>query len=621
VISPRRMTRACIAVLLSLAASAAAQTTGAISGRIVDAQSQRPVSGAVVVASSPALQGAESARTDSEGEFEIALLPPGEYVLHVQADAHQSFSQERLVVHAGRAIRVHLAILPDAWITAPVRFGVQVPVLAVNSAQTGAILSREQLELIPYGRDERSFEDAAPSVPGVVVRPPGLQIAGSPASGTRYRIDGLDVTDPVSNRQGRRLLQHFIDEASVETGGLGAAYGRVAGGIVQAITKSGGNELHGSAFFDWMPIEVPRRTLRYNLEGGAELGGPIARDTLWFYGGFAPVLAASRSGARTDYQYVGKLTWRPAEGQTLALAAISDDVSFRYLGHLLDGAKVEAVAGWHREGSAADSLQARLHITHLADLFGRHHLAYGLETARDASGSATRWYGAAFVQDTWSPLRDVFVQEGLRLERDEVADATDLLPRVAVSWDFSGRGVSRAYVFFGRFLESPVLTSPLRTQEHDFAAGVHSQVWRDLVAGLDYVHKQFKDAADGRTSYDGATLFVTKPFSASSLLGASYTLSSLRGSGGIPGSADNAFKLDLAYAYEWSPKTTITFGSSFRAVQGSPWETTLDARLGLVRALTSPYLLTLAVDALNLFDRETAATPPLAIRFGARLSF
>jgi len=117
------------------------------------------------VASGPALQGAETGRTDSDGEFEISLLPPGEYALNVQADGHQSFSQERLVVHAGRGIRVHLAIVPDAWLTAPVRLRVQIPVLPVTTAQTGAAVSRERMELIPYGRDERSYESTAVSTP------------------------------------------------------------------------------------------------------------------------------------------------------------------------------------------------------------------------------------------------------------------------------------------------------------------------------------------------------------------------------------------------------------------------------------------------------------------------
>src|SRR5204863_214377 len=262
------------------------------------------------------------------------------------------------------------------------------------------------------GRDERSFESAAASAPGIVPQLAGLQIFGSPATGTRYRIDGVDVTDPATNAQGRRLLQHFIDEVTVESSGLGAAYGRVAGGVIQAVTRSGGNDLHGSAFLDWMPIELPRKSLRYDLAGGAELGGPI--------------------------------------------------------------------------------------------------------------------------------------------ERDGLAESTDVLPRAGIAWDFSGRGVSRAYAFVGRFFESPALISQRRTREHQLAAGVQSQIWRDVVASLDYIHKDFRDALDGRDSYDAATLSLAKPFSANSLLQASYTLSSLRGPGrNIAADTPNVLKLDAAYAYEW----------------------------------------------------------------------
>jgi hypothetical protein len=104
-------------------------------------------------------------------------------------------------------------------------------------------------------------------------------------------------------------------------------------------------------------------------------------------------------------------------------------------------------------------------------------------------------------------------------------------------------------------------------------------------------------------------------------LRASYTASTLRGPGQIPGDVPNAVRLDAAYAYEWDANTTLTFGGSFRAIEASPWVTTLDVRLAAVRILPPPYLLNVSVDALNLLDREDGGIPPLAIRFGARLSF
>jgi len=149
------MTRACIGISLLLAMSASAQTTGSIAGRILDAETDRPVAGAVVVASSPALQGEQTARTDAEGEFEIGLLPAGEYVLNVQAEAHQAFTQERLAVHAGRSIRLNLKIIPDR-VTAPVvRFAQQIPTLPVAGALIGGAIyfldtPREHPERIGY---------------------------------------------------------------------------------------------------------------------------------------------------------------------------------------------------------------------------------------------------------------------------------------------------------------------------------------------------------------------------------------------------------------------------------------------------------------------------------------
>jgi hypothetical protein len=613
------MMRACLALSLLLAASASAQTTGAISGRILDAQTNRPVASATVVASSPALQGEESARTDQNGEFVVALLPPGPYTLFVQADGHQAFTQEGVQVGAARELRLHLSILPDAMLAAPVRLGVQPPVIPVATARTGGVIPREQMELIPYGREERSYEAPILSIPGVL--PEG--IFGSPAGATRYRVDGLDVNDPATLLQGRRLLQHFVEQVAVETGGLGAEYGRAGPGLVQALTKSGGNDLHGSAFLDWMPIEVPRRNLRYNVDGGAEIGGALERNRVWFYGGFAPVLQATTAGAETDYQYVGKVTWRPVDGQTFVLSAISDDYSLRYRGEVGDhAAQVEAIAGWSHQ-PAADSVQGRVAVTQRAEFFGRHRLAYGFESARETAARAAprRWAVAGYLQDTWSPVEDWFVEGGVQVDREDAPVQTEVLPRLGVSWDFSGAGTSRAYAFYGRFLDPSPLDVPVRMIENHFLIGAERQLFRDLVGALRYVHKQFEGALDGRTGFDAVTVSVEKPFSFNSLLRASYTRAWLRGGAPLPGEAPNTFKLDAAYAYEWSAKTTLSLGMSFRAIEASPWQTTLDVRVGAVRALSSPYLLTLTLDALNLLDRQEGGTPPLAIRFGARLSF
>src|SRR5438045_9282007 len=91
-----------------LALPALAQTTGSLSGQVVDANSQQPVGDAVVIAQSPALQGEQTVVTDTTGAFEITLLPAGTYSLTVQPETYPPFTQPGLRLALDRAIKVQV---------------------------------------------------------------------------------------------------------------------------------------------------------------------------------------------------------------------------------------------------------------------------------------------------------------------------------------------------------------------------------------------------------------------------------------------------------------------------------------------------------------------------------
>src|SRR4051794_12168161 len=110
-----------------LATPAMAQTTGGISGTIVDANTQNPVADAVVIATSPALQGEQTAVTDASGNFEITLLPAGVYRINVQREGFQAFTQDGLTVRLDKTIRIKLAVLPDQFQGAAVEIVAQKP--------------------------------------------------------------------------------------------------------------------------------------------------------------------------------------------------------------------------------------------------------------------------------------------------------------------------------------------------------------------------------------------------------------------------------------------------------------------------------------------------------------
>ena len=311
-----------------------------------------------------------------------------------------------------RIARVRLSILAETVTAAPLSLFTPPPLVAVPGTRTGGTVTREQMELVPYGRDTRSFEQAALSVPWVLSDPFGIAIAGSQSLESRIFVDGVDTTDSAFNRQGVRLLQNFVQEIAVDASGYPARFGRASGGIVDVVTRSGGNDFHGSAFLDVTPLEAARRdhagfatirgrqSLRYDMDGGFELGGPLLRDQLWFHAGFAPQIASqdvdrivqaggatlssrAYTATQSEFQYTGKLTFRAAPEHTLALsffgnpgtvsgviagplgldAALngnesafigrgttgSNNLSLRYQGKLLQKRlEVEAALFWHR---------------------------------------------------------------------------------------------------------------------------------------------------------------------------------------------------------------------------------------------------------------------------------
>lgn len=355
-----------LALACLLAGPAAAQTTGAIEGRVVDAASDAPVAGALVTATSPALQGEQTTVSDAQGAFVLALLPAGSYQVEVRHDAYAPGAAKGIAVHLGRAAPAELYLLPAAMQPFEVRVSDLRPTVVLD-AQGSTTVTREQLTMVPWGRDARTFEAAALAVPGVLADPYGLQIRGSSSPESSVLIDGVDVADVQYGMQGTTLLQDFVEQVEVKTGGFRAEYGRSMGGVVNAVTRTGGNDFHGSLFVNLSPFEAARHSVggdgeavalqvsqRYNLDLGGTLGGPIVRDRLWFFAGFAPqlvsthvdrIIQARRQGAdggpvlgadgfattdevarsryartQTSWMFAAKLTWQPAEEHRLTLA-------------------------------------------------------------------------------------------------------------------------------------------------------------------------------------------------------------------------------------------------------------------------------------------------------------
>ncbi len=303
-----------LVVLLSTAGAQAQQGAVVLIGNVTDASTGKPVLDAIVTVTSPNLQGEEIAVTDDAGSYRVPGLPPGIYVLRVEKENFKPYAREGLDLHADTTIRLNASLLPESLRAQEVVVVGRTPTVDVGSSSTGMNITSEFTSRIPLappgikGSANRSFESVADVIPGAQPDAYGVSVSGTTSFENRYLLDGLSVSNATYGSLGTPLSIEFIKEISVLSGGYMPEYGRATGGILNAITKSGSNEFHGSAWFNVAPgaLEgsrktayrdqdsiVTRRRLRHMGDLGADIGGPLIKDKLWFYTGF--------DFAQTDY--------------------------------------------------------------------------------------------------------------------------------------------------------------------------------------------------------------------------------------------------------------------------------------------------------------------------------
>ncbi|XXX71598.1 TonB-dependent receptor [Sorangium sp. So ce134] len=300
---------------LLTAVPALAQTGNSVLiGRVIDASSKAPAADVVVTATSPALQGEQLVVTDGTGQYRIPNLPPGDYTLRLEKESYKPYVRGGIAIRSGTTIRVNIELLPEALKAEEIVVVGRAPTVDVGSSTVGQSITGDFTRRIavapPTGKGaaSRSFESIAATVPGAQADEYGTSIAGTSSPENQYVIDGLSVNDPAYGIIGTPLTMEFIKEVNVVAGGYMPEFGRATGGVLDVVTKSGGNEFHGSVFFNITPgaFEGPREEVRRQgdtiqtdtslssiRDYGFEVGGPILKDKLWFYAGAAIAFKSS----------------------------------------------------------------------------------------------------------------------------------------------------------------------------------------------------------------------------------------------------------------------------------------------------------------------------------------
>jgi hypothetical protein len=273
-----------------------AQTTGRLIGQIADAQGAVLPGVTVTVTNA---QGTQTQVTDGEGTFRFLNLTPGRYTLKAELSSFKPIDQSNVDVGLDRTVTLDLK-MQLASLSETVQVQAQTPLVDTSSTTTGVNVTPELFNKLPVRRDFYALTTMAPGVQQDAVGP---IMYGSSSAENQYIIDGLNTTGVELGDKGKTLNNDFIQEIEVKTGGLPAEYGRMTGGVVNVVTKSGGNQFRGSAFVygEGGPLQSDNKTadlrpatttqivdVAHQADGGIEIGGPIMKDRLWFFGAYNP---------------------------------------------------------------------------------------------------------------------------------------------------------------------------------------------------------------------------------------------------------------------------------------------------------------------------------------------
>src|SRR5258705_2994326 len=296
-------------IVLGLSAIAMGQstTTGAIGG-VVNNPNKEVVPGASVSVRNVETNKEDSATTDDAGRFKVANLQPGRYAVTVNSSGFSPLTQENIVVEVGRETSLEVA-LSVGQVTGSVDVTAEAPVINTTQQDFSSNLTQTSInELRVNGRRWSNFVILTPGT-----TPDGtfglISFRGISGLLNNNTVDGGDNNQAFfSEERGRTrsaysISQGAIREFQVNTSNYSAEYGRSAGGVTNAVTKSGTNEFHGSGFLydrnNKLGARNPRSTINQVINGvttpvafkakdvryqfGGTIGGPIVKDKVFFF--------------------------------------------------------------------------------------------------------------------------------------------------------------------------------------------------------------------------------------------------------------------------------------------------------------------------------------------------
>jgi hypothetical protein len=304
-----RISALLVALTLALTGLATAQERfGQLTGRVTDQQGAT-VPGVTVTVTNTASGEVRTFVTDANGMWNAPDLNPGRYTVAFELSGFSKVERPDITVQLGRTFDVDAQMRVGA-LTETVQVTAEAaPLVDSRSTLIAHNVSAEEFDRLPKGRSFQSIALTAPSVNQGEIEG-GMQVNGASGAENAFTVDGI-VTNSLINGQSRQnTVFEYLQEVQVKTSGISAEYGGALGGVVSAVTKSGGNVFRGETHYYYEGSKLGAKPVRRLIldpinetsgfyvqdqeadndqqEFGGSLGGPIIRDRLYFFGSYSP---------------------------------------------------------------------------------------------------------------------------------------------------------------------------------------------------------------------------------------------------------------------------------------------------------------------------------------------
>lgn len=269
--------------------------TAQLHGTVQD-QTGAVIPNAGIEVSDPSKGFSRETTSDSQGNYQLLLLPPGRYTVTATAPGFAKLTDTNVVLTVGE--QAELALSMAAGSTQAVTVSSGADIVETQRSSQSTTVDQQRIDNLPInGRNYINFtltnsqiaRDAAPSIGAIPTS--GLNFGGARARSNSINVDGADAGDYISGGTRSTVSQDAVQEFQIITNGFNAEYGRASGGVVNIVTKSGTNATHGSAFVflrnRYIQATNPFSTVHQpgytRVQAGFTLGGAIVPDRTYYF--------------------------------------------------------------------------------------------------------------------------------------------------------------------------------------------------------------------------------------------------------------------------------------------------------------------------------------------------